>query len=66
MWLGVTNNSELTSDDVHGQILDHFGLISAKMDQLNLIKNIDTKIPVSSNKGSKVSMGKLVAAMVLN
>ena len=62
----ITNNSELTSDDVHGQILDHFGLISAKMDQLNLIKNIDTKIPVSSNKGSKVSMGERVAAMVLN
>ena len=58
---------ELYSEEsISGQSLDHLGLISDKITDLELIKLIDTHLPLSSCSGSKVSMGERVAAMILN
>jgi transposase len=57
---------ELTEDQVQGDVLDHFGLVAATMERLGLIEEIDQRIPVSKEKGAKVSIGERVAAMILN
>tara|TARA_B100000745_G_C20137847_1_gene390041 strand:+ start:164 stop:1777 length:1614 start_codon:yes stop_codon:yes gene_type:complete len=46
--------------------LDHFGLVAAILRKLNVIERIDAMLPVSSSKGSKVSHGERVAAMIIN
>ena len=58
--------SRLTSDQVSGQVLDHLGLVAATIDTHGLISEIDKRLPVSKNKGAKVTMGQRVAAMILN
>jgi transposase len=57
---------KLSTDQVSGQVLDHLGLIAATINSLGLIEKIDQKLPLSDKKGSKVSMGTRVAAMILN
>ncbi|HVA99345.1 MAG TPA: IS1634 family transposase [Bacteroidia bacterium] len=56
----------LLKEQVSGKVLDHLGLVAVTMEKLGLIKKIDDKLPVSANKGSKVSMGQRAAAMILN
>ena len=56
----------LKAEDVEGQALDHLGLISAVIKDLKLIEKIDSRLPISKEKGAKVSMGQRVAAMILN
>lgn len=56
----------LSEDQIKGEVLDHLGLVSATIGKLGLIEKIDQALPVSANKGSKVSMGQRVAAMILN
>lgn len=58
--------NKLTDSQVAGKVLDHHGLVSAAIEQLDLVKKIDLRLPVSEAKGSKVSMGRRVAAMILN
>ena len=56
----------LDAEGVHGQELDHLGLVAAVIDRLQLIEKIDARIPVSKEKGAKITMGQRVAAMILN
>jgi len=56
----------LSAKHIDGKVLDHLGLIAATIERLELIDKIDVRLPVSANKGSKVSMGKRVASMILN
>lgn len=57
---------ELTEDQVSGDVLDHLGIIMATIKDLNIIEEIDSRLPITPGKGSKVSMGERVAAMILN
>ena len=56
----------LSKEQVHGEVLDHLGIISATIGKLKLIEKMDARLPISEKKGSKVSMGKRLAAMLLN
>ena len=56
----------LSKDQVSGEVLDHLGIIAVTIEKLGLIEKIDSKLPVSANKGSKTSMGQRVSAMILN
>ena len=56
----------LKAEDVRGQVLDHLGLVASVINRLKLIEKIDARIPISKEKGAKVSMGQRVAAMILN
>ncbi len=52
--------------ETSGQQLDHLGLVASVIKRLKLIERIDAKVPVSKEKGAKVSIGQRVAAMILN
>lgn len=56
----------LSEENISGKVLDHLGLVAATIHQLDLIKKIDKRLPISQEKGAKVSMGERVAAMILN
>ena len=56
----------LREKDVHGQVLDHLGLVSSVSSRLQLIEKVDARIKVSKDNGAKVTMGQRVAAMILN
>jgi len=51
---------------MRGQALDHLGLVAAVINRLQLVEKIDARLPVSKEKGAKVTMGQRVAAMILN
>ena len=51
---------------MRGQALDHLGLVASVINRLQLVEKIDARIPVSKEKGAKVTMGQRVAAMILN
>ena len=53
-------------DNFSGKVLDHLGLVSDKIEELDLIRLIDERLPLSDTHGSKVTMGERVAAMILN
>lgn len=55
-----------TREQVKGKVLDHLGLVAATIEELGIIEKVDTLFPVSKSKGSKVSMGQRVSAMILN
>lgn len=57
---------EIKSLDCKGYVLDHLGLVAATIEKLDLIQKIDQRLPVSFQKGSKVSMGQRLSAMILN
>jgi dienelactone hydrolase len=54
----------LREEDVHGQVLDHLGLVSSVISRLKLIEKVDARIKVSKDNGAKVTMGQRVAAML--
>jgi transposase len=56
----------LDPSTVSTQPLDHLGLISAVVQDLGLEEKIDTKLPLNTEMGVSVSMGKRVHAMILN
>lgn len=60
------DNVILKAEDMRGQVLDHLGLVASVIERLKLVEKIDARIPVSKEKGAKVSMGQRVAAMILN
>ncbi|MBA2649473.1 MAG: DUF4277 domain-containing protein [Legionella sp.] len=47
--------------ETSGQQLDHLGLVASIIKRLKLIERIDAKVPVSKEKGAKVSIGQRVA-----
>lgn len=55
----------LKAEEVQGQVLDHLGIV-AVIDRLKLVEKIDSRLPISKEKGAKVTMGQGVAAMILN
>lgn len=46
--------------------IGHLGLVADKIDSLNLVNLIDSRLPIMPGCGSKVSHGERVAAMILN
>lgn len=56
----------LKDADVHGQVLDHLGLVASVIHRLKLVEKIDARLKVSRDKGAKVTMGQRLAAMILN
>jgi len=56
----------LKAEDVQGQALDHSGIVASVIDRLKLVEKIDFRLPISKEKGAKVTMGQRVAAMILN
>lgn len=56
----------LKEEQVQSQVLDHLGLVMATINKIGLIQQIDNHLPVSAEKGAKISMGERVAAMILN
>jgi len=57
---------ELTEKNVSGKVLDHFGLVASTIYDIGLVQKIDTRLPLSLNKGAKVTIGQRVAAMIIN
>jgi len=57
---------KLRQDQVKGKVLDHLGLVASVIKEIGLVEKIDARLPVSKNKGAKVTMGERIAAMVLN
>ena len=57
---------ELTDRNVSGKILDHLGLVASTIDDIGLVQKIDTRLPLSLNKGVKVTIGQRVASMIIN
>ena len=53
-------------ENFSGKVLDHLGLVSDKIHELDLVQLIDERLPLSSTRGSKVTMGERVAAMIMN
>jgi len=60
------NKEAFTEDQIKGKVLDHLGLVAAAIERLGLVHRIDKALPVSEEKGAKVTMGQRVAAMILN
>lgn len=56
----------LSEEQVQTQNLQHLGLITAAIDKINLGNKIDVRLPLTDNKGYKVTMGQRVVAMILN
>lgn len=57
---------ELTEKNVSGKALDHLGLVASTIYDIGLVQKIDTRLPLSLNKGAKVTIGQRVAAMIIN
>ena len=57
---------KLNSENCRTQELGHLGLVADTLDELDLINLIDSRLPVSLNKGAKVTMGERVSAMIFN
>lgn len=53
-------------ENFSGKVLDHLGLVSDKIHELDLVQLIDERLPLLSTSGSKVTMGERVAAMIMN
>lgn len=56
----------LKETEVHGQVLDHLGLVASVIHRLKLVEKIDARLKVSMDKGAKVTMGQRLAALILN
>lgn len=55
-----------TDEQISGKELNHLGLVAGTIDKLGLLKKIDERLPISKEKGAKVTMGQRVSAMILN
>ena len=56
----------LNRDTVSSEQLGHLGLVAATIQELGIIDKIDARLDFNERKGSLVSHGRRVAAMVLN
>lgn len=59
--VALLNNAKFS-----GEVLDHLGLVAATIEKVDLIKKIDQHLPVSKEKGAKITMGERVSAMIMN
>jgi transposase len=57
---------EEEKEEEEGQVLEHLGIVMATIKKIGLIEAIDKRLPISQEKGAKVTMGERVAAMILN
>jgi len=57
---------KLNNDQVSSQSIDHLGLVAATIHKLDLIQRIDKILPISKDKGAKLTMGQRVAGMIIN
>lgn len=57
---------EFTSDTVQSKQIGHLGLLAAVIGELGIIEKIDLRIKFNEKKGSIVSHGRRVAAMLIN
>ena len=48
-----------------GKVLDHLGLVASTIYDIGLVQKIDARLPLSLNKGVKVTIGQRVAAMII-
>ena len=46
--------------------ISHLGLVAAVIHELGLVDIVDQIIPISSEKGAKLSMGERLFGMILN
>jgi hypothetical protein len=46
-------------------VLDHLGLVASVIKDIGLISKIDERIPVSKEKGAKLTIDQRVSAMIL-
>lgn len=56
----------LKEENVSSQVLDHLGLVASVIKDIGLIEKIDQRIPVSKEKGAKLTIGQRIAAMIMN
>lgn len=56
----------LKEENVSSQVLDHLGLVASVIKDIELIEKIDQRIPVSKEKGARLTIGQRIAAMILN
>ena len=56
----------IKEENVSSQVLDHLGLVASVIKDVGLIAKIDKRIPISKEKGAKLTIGQRVAAMILN
>lgn len=56
----------IKEENASSQVLDHLGLVASVIKDVGLIAKIDKRIPVSKEKGAKLTIGQRVAAMILN
>lgn len=56
----------IKEENASSQVLDHLGLVASVIKDIGLISKIDERIPVSKEKGAKLTIGQRVAAMILN
>ena len=57
---------EFNAAQVKTEFLGHLGIFTAVIERLGIIEKVNARISVSKEKGSKVSMGVRLAAMILN
>jgi hypothetical protein len=57
---------ELTDRNVSGKALDHLGLVASTIYDIGLVQKIDTRLPLSLNKGAKVTIGQRVGLFCLS
>ncbi len=48
------------------QPIEHLGIVAGLIQKYNLVNLLDNKLPVSKEKGSIVTHGQRVAAMIIN
>jgi transposase len=56
----------LSEEQLHTESLGHLGLVMSTIKKIGLMDMIDQRLPLSPDKGVNISMGKRVAAMILN
>lgn len=56
----------LSEEQLHTESLGHLGLVMSTIKKIGLMDMIDQRLPLSPDKGVHISMGKRVAAMILN
>lgn len=56
----------LKEENVSSQVLDHLGLVASVIKDIGLIEKIDQRIPVSKEKGARLTIGQRIAAMIVN
>ena len=57
---------EFNAAQVKTEFLGHLGILTAVIERLGIVEKVNARISVSKEKGSKVSMGVRLAAMILN